>query len=139
VLQLAGRLLITPLSGTNPRLPLALLTALMFAIHAFGVALLAVQTDWGVWGFVLLYGSSNGAITIMRAALTAELFDTRVYGVVSGGVSLVVTLVSALMPFVAGVLHEASGDYRSTLWLLVLTTVLASVAVLGAQRRKDSA
>ena len=134
VLQLAGRLVISPLSGTGSRVSLIALTALTFVVHGLGVVLLASQTDVGVWGFVILYGSTNGAITIARAALTAELFDTRIYGMVGGSISFVVSLSSALMPFVAGALHEQSGDYQSTLWLLVATTFASGVIVLGAKR-----
>ena len=130
VLQLAGRLLIAPLTRI---VSLTVLTAATFFVHGLGLVMLATQTDAGVWAFIALYGSTNGAITIARAALTADLFDNRIYGAVSGGLALVVGLTGAFAPFLAGVLHQQSGDYQSTLWLLVAGLGIGTLVILGAR------
>lgn len=136
VFQLGGRLMIVPMTG---RVSLVILTALTFALHGLGIALLAWGLDAGVWGFVILYGATNGAITIGRAALTAELFGSRIYGEVSGAISLVVSLSSAPAPFLAGALHNRSGDYQSTLWSLVACLIVSSLIVLNARAARLSA
>ena len=130
VLQLAGRLLIAPLTRI---MSMTVLTAATFFVHGLGLVMLATQTDLGVWAFIALYGSTNGAITIARAALTADLFDNRIYGAVSGGLALVVGLTGAFAPFVAGTLHERTGDYQSTLWLLVAGIGIGTLVILGAR------
>ncbi len=134
VLQLAGRLLIAPMTS---RVSLTLLTTVSFALHGLGIAMLTVPGDAGVWAFVALYGATNGAITIARAALTAELFSSRIYGAVSGATSLVVALSSALGPFMAGALHNQSGNYQSTLWVLVACLALSSLTVLNARENPE--
>jgi MFS family permease len=130
VLQLAGRLLIAPLTRI---MSMTVLTAATFFVHGLGLVMLATQTDIGVWAFIALYGSTNGAITIARAALTADLFDNRIYGAVSGGLALVVGLTGALAPFLAGVLHERSGSYQSTLWLLIAALGIGTLVILKAR------
>ena len=130
VLQLAGRVIIAPLTRI---MSLGVLTAATFFVHGLGLVMLATQTDAGVWAFIALYGSTNGAITIARAALTADLFDNRIYGAVSGGLALVVGLTGALAPFLAGVLHERTGDYQSTLWLLIAGLGVGTLVILGAR------
>jgi MFS family permease len=130
VLQLAGRLLIAPLTRI---MSMTVLTAATFFVHGLGLVMLATQTDAGVWAFIALYGSTNGAITIARAALTADQFDNRIYGAVSGGLALVVGLTGALAPFLAGALHERSGDYQSTLWLLIAGLGIGTLVILNAR------
>ena len=135
VLQLAGRLLIAPLTRI---VSLTVLTAATFSVHGLGLVMLATHTDAGVWAFIALYGSTNGAITIARAALTADLFDNRIYGAVSGGLALVVGLTGAFAPFLAGVLHQQSGDYQSTLWLLIAGLGIGTLVILGAREKKET-
>jgi cyanate permease len=130
VLQLTGRLLIAPLTRI---MSMTVLTAATFFVHGLGLVMLATQTDAGVWAFIALYGSTNGAITIARAALTADLFDNRIYGAVSGGMALIVGLTGAFAPFLAGVLHERSGSYQSTLWLLITGLGIGTLVILRAR------
>jgi cyanate permease len=135
VLQLGGRLIFVPMTN---RVTLTFLTAVTFALHGLGILLLTSSSEIGVWGFVILYGSTNGAITIARAALTAELFPTRVYGQVSGAISLVVALSGSLAPFLAGLLHQKTGNYQSTLWVLVALLIISSLTVLNAREKIKS-
>jgi cyanate permease len=132
VLQLGGRLIFVPMTN---RVTLTILTAVTFALHGLGILLLTSSTELSVWAFVILYGSTNGAITIARASLTAELFPTRVYGQVSGAISLVVSISTSLAPFLAGVLHQQSGNYQSTLWVLVALLAISSLTVLNARAK----
>jgi MFS family permease len=131
VLQLVGRVFFTSLTG---RAALVWLSSGTFLLHGLGVLFLTLHSDWGVWGFVLLYGATNGAITLTRAALLGELFSAGVYGRVNGTVSLLVSLSSAFAPFLAGLLHNRFGDYQVVLWGLVLALLVSSGLVLGAKR-----
>jgi cyanate permease len=132
VLQLVGRVFISSLSN---RAALVWLSSATFAVHGLGILALATSADAGVWVFLLLYGTTNGAITLTRAALLAEVFPVTVYGRVNGAVSFLVALSSAAMPFVAGALHERAGNYDATLWLLVALLALSALIVLGVLRR----
>jgi MFS family permease len=135
VLQLVGRVFLTSLTG---RTALVWLSSATFLLHGLGVLFLTLNTDWGIWGFVLFYGATNGAITLTRAALLGELFAPGVYGRVNGAVSLLVSLSSAFTPFLAGLLHNRFGDYQVVLWGLVATLVVSSGLVLGARLHPNS-
>lgn len=132
VLQLFGRVVFSSLTG---RARLVLLSSATFLLHGLGVLFLIIPGDWGVWGFVLFYGATNGAITLTRAALLGELFAPNVYGRVNGTVSLMVSLSSAFTPFLAGVLHNRFGDYQVVLWGIVFTLLVSSVLVLNANAK----
>jgi cyanate permease len=131
VLQLVGRVFFTSLTG---RTGLVWLSSAAFLLHGLGILFLTLQTDWGIWGFVLFYGATNGAITLTRAALVGELFAPSVYGRVNGAISLFVSPLGAAAPFVAGVLHNQFGNYQGVLWILVAMLVVSSGLVLGAIR-----
>jgi MFS family permease len=131
VLQLVGRVFFSSLTN---RAALVWLSSATFAVHGLGVLALTLGGDAGVWVFLALYGTTNGAITLTRAALLAEVFPVSIYGRVNGAVSLLVALSSAAMPFVAGLLHTRDGNYDLTLWLLVALLGLSTVIVLGARQ-----
>jgi MFS family permease len=132
LLQLLGRIFFTPFSRG---LSLSTISAITFGIHALGLAcLLFIPTTLGVWLFVFFYGASNGAITLARAGLLADIFGSASYGQLNGMISFAVALTSAAAPLLAGALHERTGNYTFTLVLLVIVTALS--ALLVAQVRK---
>jgi MFS family permease len=134
VLQLVGRVFFTSITS---RSQLVLVSSATFAVHGAGVLALALTpSQVGLWAFVLLYGATNGAITLTRAALVAEIFGSSQYGRVNGAISFTVAISSALMPLLAGVLHNQSGNYQTTLWLLVVLLGVSTALVLGAQKER---
>ena len=130
VLQLVGRVFFTGLTSSSK---LIWLSSATFAVHGLGVLALALGGNAGIWVFLIFYGTTNGAITLTRAALLAELFPPNIYGRVNGAVSLSVALSSASMPFIAGLLHTYSGNYDLTLWLLVAALAASSLVILAAR------
>ncbi len=132
VLQLVGRVFFTSLTS---KAALISLSSAAFALHGLGILFLTSALDIGIWGFVIFYGTTNGAITLTRAALLGELFAPTIYGRVNGMVSLMTALSGAFMPFVAGLLHSQNGDYQLVLWLLVAAMAASSLLVLGARGR----
>ena len=77
-----------------------------------------------MWGCVVLFGLSFGAITPARAALFADRYGVSIYGALSGILALVLTLARAIMPVLVELQREQSGDYRSIyIWVGVLSAV----------------
>jgi MFS family permease len=136
LVQLLGRIFFTPFSRG---FSLALVAAITFAIHAVGLAcLLFIPTTLGVWLFVLFYGASNGAITLARAALLADIFGSANYGQLGGVISFAVAITGAIAPLLAGALHESTGDYTLILMLLVIMTSASALLVSQVRRRRAS-
>jgi cyanate permease len=79
-----------------------------------------------VWLFVLFFGASNGAITLARAGLVADIYGSTHYGQLNGVISFAVSILGASAPLIAGTLHDISGNYSSVLVVLTMTTLLAT-------------
>ncbi len=76
--------------------------------------------------FVLLYGLSNGVVTILRGAMPAQLFGREHYGAVAGALAAPQMFALALGPVLVSLIWRASGgDYDRVL------LVLSAVSALG--------
>lgn len=131
LVQLLGRAFFLP--GSQRWSLYSATLGVMFAQALGSLALLLVPGGLGVWAFVLLYGMSNGAGTLARAGLTAELYGSASYGRINGGISLVVSLTQSLGPLGAGLLHEAAGGYDAVLGILVASSLLAALCLRQVQ------
>jgi hypothetical protein len=83
--------------------------------------------------FGLLYGGSNGLMTILRALLPPELFGREDYGTIQGLIATPSTFARAAAPFAFGVLWAWWGGYGLVLALAVgmaLSTLAAFALTL---------
>jgi hypothetical protein len=88
--------------------------------------------------FAVLYGWSNGIMTIVRGTVPAVLFGHRNYGALLGRLALPAFLAKAVAP-VAFTLVLAAGLARaSALWLLIVVSVVALVAYRWSVRRRKA-
>jgi MFS family permease len=92
--------------------------------------------------FALLYGASNGMMTILRALLPAELFGREDYGTILGMIAAPANLTRALGPVAFGALWAWWGNYNAVI-ALCIAMALASLAgflfTLGASRPRPVA
>lgn len=105
----------------------------MSGLLALAFAVLLVPGIAGVWVFVALFGVSNGASTLSRAGLIAELYGPASYGSINGVLALIVAVVGALASLLVGAVYAAAGDYTAALWGLALSGLVAAGAVARAQ------
>ena len=128
LMQLAGRVIFTPVAG---RATLPMMTAGVFIARAFAfLALLLLPGIAGVWVFAVLFGAANGAVTLARAALVADLYGSAHYGGISGVMTTLIAVTQTVAPLGVGALHDLSGGYTLSLWLLVGTSLLAAICVV---------
>lgn len=126
-MQVAGRLVFAPVAG---RLSLPNLTVGVFLGRAAAfLLLLLVPGVAGVWLFAVLFGAANGATTLARAALVAELYGSAHYGSISGVMTTLIGVTQTVAPVAVGTLHDLSGTYTPTLWGMVATSALAALCV----------
>jgi MFS family permease len=85
---------------------------------------------------LLLYGASNGVMTIVRAATPAELFERGQYGSINGALSAPVIMARAAAPIAASWLWALEQSYRPLLWALALAAALAVACFYWAVRKK---
>lgn len=104
-------------------LPAALLALLLFGRHG-----------WGAAGFCILYGMSNGILTIVRGTIPQTLFGRRHYGAISGALAGPSLLSRAAGPLAVAALAQAGTP--TVLLLVLLGAALASLGCyLLAMRR----
>ena len=104
-------------------------TAGLFAIAATGIAILG----WGrvalASGGALVIGFAVGAEVDLIAFLVGRFFLKPVYGQVYGAIYATFLIGGAIGPVLSGYLHDQSGDYR--LSLFVMAALLAIAAMLA--------
>jgi predicted MFS family arabinose efflux permease len=104
----------------------AALPAALCVLWLFGAA------AWAVAVFCILYGLSNGVLTIVRGTIPQALFGRRHYGAISGALAGPSLLAKAAGPLAAALLLQAYPQ-ASMLLVLLLMMALASLGFyLGA-------
>jgi predicted MFS family arabinose efflux permease len=95
------------------------------------VVLLWAGADWlTAAAFTLIFGASNGLVTIVRGAVPLALFGAEGYGKVLGIIATPVLLFNALAPMMFAAIVEAWG-YRTGTYILFVLALLSAVAMEG--------
>lgn len=129
-MQVAGRILErTAARNTAPRVVGKFCFSALPA--ALGAILLFGTQAWAIACFCILYGLSNGVITIVRGTLPQAMFGSEHYGAISGAMAGPSLLAKASGPIVAAwVLHE--GGAPTVLVTALFGVALASVGLYFA-------
>jgi len=80
---------------------------------------------------VLGYGLAS-----VFGAIPAELFQGKHYGMIFGTLSLTSIVGGAIGPWIAGALHDRTGDYVLAFWLSIGASLVSAVAIWLAAPRK---
>jgi MFS family permease len=128
--QSAARLCEVVFGGRLHPLTLNLLAALALPV-CFAAGLLSGQAVAAAITFALLYGASNGLLTITRGTLPLVLFDHRTYGALVGRLLVPSFLLSAISPLGYALVIEHLGDAGALVLsiLIALTTLAAAIAL----------
>lgn len=127
LMQLAGRMFFLPFAS---RFTLSTLTAFTFSLHSLALlALLLLPGTVSLWLFASLFGMSNGAGTLAKAALLAETYGAAHYGQISGSIATLVAIVQISGPLGAGALYVVFGNYTVALYLLAAFSLFAALAI----------
>ena len=123
------------------------LTVGMFAFTLLASALLVLCLVRGVWivalAFALLYGWSNGVMTIVRGTVPGVLFGSRDYGRLLGRLAQPQFILKAFAPVAVTLLFALDDTRRIALYTLACAALVALVAyriaTRGARRRLTDA
>jgi len=102
-------------------LPAALLALLFLGEHQFAVA-----------AFCMLYGLSNGILTIVKGTVPQTLFGRENYGAISGALAGPSLLAKAAGPLAAAAIVEADPTPAWLLGILLVVSLLSLVSFLAA-------
>jgi predicted MFS family arabinose efflux permease len=136
-MQVAGRVMEFALAS---RLSPLTVGTLAFTLLAAALVVLCLVRD--VWivalAFALLYGWSNGVMTIVRGTIPNVLFGSRDYGALLGRLAQPQFILKAFAPVAVTLLFTLDDTKRIALYALALAGVAAlvayRVAIRGASR-----
>lgn len=101
---------------------------------SFVAGLFAGRSALAALGFALLYGATNGILTITRGTLPLVLFDARSYGASVGRLLAPSFLVSAAAPVIYAWLREHTGEIGTLVMSLCAGGLIAVAALALALR-----
>jgi predicted MFS family arabinose efflux permease len=112
--QVAGRIALLALGR---RASAVLVGRLGFTVLPLSILLLLLPSSLAaLFIFYLLFGASNGVITVVRGTAVPELLWRESYGAINGALTLPTNLARAAAPWGAALLWSASWSYNAVLW-----------------------
>jgi MFS family permease len=128
-----GRVLELAFAG---RLSASTIGILAMAFLPLSLSVLVVAgVQWPLLvAFAVVYGIGNGAMTIVRGAIPAELFGRDAYGAINGAMAAPVTVAKAAGPLVAALLFAALDGYDGTLLVLIVISVISTAVFVLSTR-----
>jgi MFS family permease len=135
-MQVTGRVLELAFGSRLSASTVGILAMAFLPIALWVLSVAGVQWPLLV-AFAVIYGIGNGAMTIVRGAIPAELFGRDAYGAINGAMAAPVTVAKAAGPLVAALLFVTLGGYEGTLWVLIAIGA-ASTAVFVLSTRASS-
>jgi MFS family permease len=138
-LQVAGRIGEMAFAGhtlpqTAGKLTFSLLPAALLALLLLGAR------QWAVAAFCMLYGLSNGILTIVRGTVPQALFGRENYGAISGALAGPALISKAAGPLAAAALIQLSPAPYPLLGVLLLISVVSLgfyLAAVKSARARD--
>ncbi len=110
----------------------AILTAVAMACSTIGLALFStVHSEWHLIYVLPFFGVGFGAAPPLRAAIQAEYFGLKAYGMIQGMLFTASTLGAFFGPLLAGVLYDATADYRPSFLLVAIGPAIALPLILS--------
>jgi predicted MFS family arabinose efflux permease len=132
IMQVLGRVVFAPL---DHRLSSRVIVIGVFAIQSLGLALLLVgQTPLLIGSFIMLFGAAQGAATLVRPSMLAELYGVSHYARISSVMAIFLTLTGTSAPLGASLLYDRFGGYQPVLWLVFVLALAATIVVFLAKR-----
>ncbi len=104
--------------------------------YALLLAMRAQPTPTLLYLMVAAQGALGYGLASVFGAIPAELFQGKHYGMIFGTLSLVSIIGGATGPWIAGALHDRTGDYVLAFWLSIGATLVSAVAIWLAAPRK---
>lgn len=132
LLKLPGRIIFAPLADRFGHRPISIA---IFVLHGAAIAVLAMaDSAVGIYAFVVLFSAGNGALTLMRASLVADVFGLQAYGAISGSMAFVSQAAMAAGPLIVSLLVAAWGGYTSVYWTLSVVVLLSAIGIAQVQQ-----
>jgi MFS family permease len=108
-----------------------------FAIcYAALIALEHAPTNALLYLMVISQGFLGYALTSVMGPIVAEIFEGPHYGSIFGSVTVALIAGGAAGPWMAGIIHDATGSYRLAFVLAIACCLTSAVSIWMAAPRK---
>lgn len=131
LMKVGGRVIFAPL---EQRFSSRVMVALVLVLQTIALVTLFGGTGLLVIGlYTILFGMSDGAKTLARASIIAELFGSSHYGRISSIMAFFLMLAGTIAPVGAGILYDYFDSYQPVLLIIVLLAVIAAGIAMFAR------
>ena len=86
--------------------------------------------------FVVFYGMGNGMLTIVKGTAIAQYVNRDHVATLNGALGLPMAIARAIAPLMLGLLWTPAQGYTAGLWVLLAASLVAVLALVGAQRAR---
>lgn len=137
--QVAGRVLIVVFGRASSARRIGSIVVLGFPL-AMSIFAWAPAEFTVVAAAALIYGASNGIMTIVRGIAIPEMVSHESYGAINGALIVPMTVARAVAPLAAAALWSASGNYAGTMVAVVALSVVMALSfwMAAAASRRTS-
>ncbi|MFZ4815802.1 MAG: MFS transporter [Phototrophicaceae bacterium] len=132
IMQVVGRVIFAPL---DQRFSSRTIMIAVFGLHiiALSCLLLGHSALW-IGAFIVLFGAAQGAVTLTRPLILAEVYGMLDYGRIASVMTVFVTLTSTAAPLLASLIYDRVGNYQPVLWWITLLAAVATTITVWAGR-----
>jgi predicted MFS family arabinose efflux permease len=132
IMQVVGRVIFAPLER---RWSSGVLLVGIFVLQAAAMIVLLVgQTPVLIGLFIIPFGAAQGAMTLARPALLAELYGSAHYGRISSVMAIFLTIAGTSAPLGASLVFDTTHSYQPVLWIVVVIAAGAAIMAYIAKR-----
>jgi len=136
-MQVAGRVALMVLGNRVDARSTGRVAILILPVSVLLLAAVGADTPL-LFAFAILYGASNGMMTIVRGTIVPELMGPRGYATINGALAFPANTARAVAPVGAAVIW-GWGGYDAVLWVLLGVCCLAAIAFWMASIRSATA
>lgn len=134
IMQVVGRVIFAPL---DQRFSTRTVAIGVFALHIVALSILLFGQSIILIGvFILIFGAAQGAVTLSRPSIVAELYGVSHYGRISSIMALFLTVTSTAAPLIASLLYEGADSYAPVVWMVVIFAGIATGVMILAGRER---
>ncbi|MEO8611041.1 MAG: MFS transporter [Chloroflexota bacterium] len=132
IMQVVGRIIFAPL---DHRFSSRVIVIGVFGLQALALTLLLMgQSPFLIGLFIIVFGAAQGAVTLARPSILAELYGTSHYGRISSVMAVFLTLTSTTAPLGASLLYDHFDSYQPVLWIVFILALAATTVVFLAKQ-----
>lgn len=132
IMQVVGRVIFAPVER---RWSSSIIVIGIFALQAVAIAILLMgQAPLMIGLFIVVFGAAQGATTLARPSLLAELYGSSHYGRIASIMAVCLTLAGTSAPLGASVIFDTLGSYQPVLWIALVLASMAAIVTFIAKR-----